>query len=143
MLNQNGVVATALFEESHHGEVFTVGDLTIDVNDLLRKIGETHLLTPKAVGNYLRSLGFNPLKLGNIGRGLRNDAAARQAGFTSWPLIWASNGMILRTIRRWTMAGLGSPAPASRTRRTVSKTTLANFLALKRLAACKPRVRRL
>jgi hypothetical protein len=65
------VVATALFEESHHGGVFTVGDLTIDVNDLLGKIGETYLLTPKAVGNYLRSLGFNPLKLGSIGRGLR------------------------------------------------------------------------
>ena len=65
------VVATALFDQAHHGGVFTVGDLTIDVNDLLEKIGETYLLTPKAVGNYLRSLGFNPIKFGNIGRGLR------------------------------------------------------------------------
>jgi hypothetical protein len=65
------VVATALFTESHHGGVFTVGDLTIEVNDLLGKIGETYLLTPKAVGNYLRSFGFCALKLGNIGRGLR------------------------------------------------------------------------
>jgi hypothetical protein len=65
------VVATALFAESHHGGVFTVGDLTIEVNELLGKIGETYLLTPKAVGNYLRSFGFNPLKLGSMGRGLR------------------------------------------------------------------------
>lgn len=67
------VVATALFDEAHHnrGGVFTVGDLTIDVNALLGKIGETYLLKPRAVGNYLRSLGFNPLKLGSIGRGLR------------------------------------------------------------------------
>jgi hypothetical protein len=65
------VVATALFAESHHGGVFTVGDLTIEVNELLGRIGETCLLKPKAVGNYLRSFGFNPLKLGSIGRGLR------------------------------------------------------------------------
>jgi hypothetical protein len=65
------VVATALFAEAHHGGVFTVGDLTIEVNDWLGKIGETYLLKPRAVGNYLRSLGFNPLKLGSIGRGLR------------------------------------------------------------------------
>ena len=65
------VVATALFDESHHGGVFTVGDLTIEVNELLGKIGETYLLTPRAVGNYLRSLGFSPVKLGSIGRGLR------------------------------------------------------------------------
>lgn len=38
---------------------------------MLRKTGETYLLAPRAVGNYLRSLGFNPLKLGSIGRGLR------------------------------------------------------------------------
>lgn len=65
------VVATALLAESHHGGVFTVGDLTIEVNALLGRIGETYSLTPKAVGNYLRTLGFNTLKLGNIGRGLR------------------------------------------------------------------------
>jgi hypothetical protein len=65
------VVATALFEEAHHRGVFTVGDLTIDVNEWLEKIGETYSLTPRAVGNYLRSLGFSPLKLGSIGRGLR------------------------------------------------------------------------
>jgi hypothetical protein len=67
------VVATALLVEAHHnyGGVFTVGDLTIEVSDLLGKIGESYLLKPRAVGNYLRSLGFNPLKLGSIGRGLR------------------------------------------------------------------------
>lgn len=65
------VVATALFAEAHHGGVFTVGDLTIEVNERLGKIGETYLLTPKAVGNYLRSFGFCPFKLGSIGRGLR------------------------------------------------------------------------
>jgi hypothetical protein len=65
------VVATALFDQAHHRGVFTVGDLTVDVNELLETIGETYLLTPKAVGNYLRSFGFNPFKLGSIGRGLR------------------------------------------------------------------------
>jgi hypothetical protein len=66
------VVGTALFADAHHYRgVFTVGDLTIEVNNLLGKIGETYLLEPRAVGNYLRSLGFNPLKLGSIGRGLR------------------------------------------------------------------------
>jgi hypothetical protein len=65
------VVATALFDEAHHRGVFTVGDLTNDVNELLGKIGETYSLTPKAVGNCLRSFGFNPLKLGSTGRGLR------------------------------------------------------------------------
>jgi hypothetical protein len=64
-------VATALFAESHRGGVFTVGDLAIEVNELLGKIGETYLLTPKAVGNYLRSFGLQTCKLGNIGRGLR------------------------------------------------------------------------
>ena len=93
------VVATALFEESHQRGVFTVGDLTIDVNDLLGKIGETYSLTPKAVGNYLRSFGFNPLKLGSIGRGLRMTQQP-PGKFTSWPLIWESNGPILCTIRR-------------------------------------------
>jgi hypothetical protein len=66
------VVGTALFADAHHYRgVFTVGDLTIEVNNLLGKIGETYLLEPRAVGNYLRSLEFNPLKLGSIGRGLR------------------------------------------------------------------------
>jgi hypothetical protein len=65
------VVATALFAQSHHGGVFTVGDLTSDVNELLEKVGETYFLNPRAVGNYLRSLGFSPLKLGSTGRGFR------------------------------------------------------------------------
>jgi hypothetical protein len=65
------VVATALFSEVHHSGVFTVGDLTIEVNELVEKIGETYFLKPRAVGNYLRSLGFNPLKLGSTGRGFR------------------------------------------------------------------------
>ncbi len=65
------VVATALFGEAHQGGVFTVGDLTTEVNELLEKNGERYFLKPRAVGNYLRSLGFRTLKLGNLGRGLR------------------------------------------------------------------------
>ena len=42
------VVGTALFADAHHYRgVFTVGDLTIEVNNLLGKIGETYLLEPR------------------------------------------------------------------------------------------------
>ena len=66
------VVASALFDECHHQSgALTVGDLTITVNERLVRIGETYLLQPRAVGDYLRSLGLQTCKLGNLGRGLR------------------------------------------------------------------------
>lgn len=65
-------VATALFEDCHHSSgTLTVGDLTITVNDVLERIGETYVLQPRSVGDVLRSLGLQTCKLGNLGRGLR------------------------------------------------------------------------
>jgi hypothetical protein len=65
-------VMTALFFDCHYtGGTLTVGSLACTVSDVLAGNGETYQLSPRAVGSVLRSLGLNPEKLGNQGRGFR------------------------------------------------------------------------
>jgi hypothetical protein len=65
-------VITALYLECHvTGGTLTVGNLTCTVSDVLLGNDETYQLSPRAVGSVLRSLGLNPEKLGNQGRGFR------------------------------------------------------------------------
>ncbi|MBZ5574636.1 MAG: hypothetical protein LAO09_22500 [Acidobacteriia bacterium] len=70
-------VATAIYHECHRGGTITVGDLAFTVNDGLAESGETYKLSPRAVGDVLRSLGLATEKLGNQGRGFRLTSALR------------------------------------------------------------------
>lgn len=71
--------ATGLFEECHTGcGILTAGDLCSTVNGWLAQNGEPDPLTPRAVGDVLRSLGFRTEKLGNRGRGLRLTRAVKR-----------------------------------------------------------------
>jgi hypothetical protein len=65
------VVATALYRDCHRGGALKVGTLTDTVNNGPLERSETYLLTARAVGEVLRSLGLPTEKLGNQGRGLR------------------------------------------------------------------------
>jgi hypothetical protein len=66
------VVLTALYARIHRAtNTLTVQELTFEVDDVLAKAGESYRLTPRKVGEILRSLGFPTQKLGNQGRGLR------------------------------------------------------------------------
>ena len=66
------IVATAALLDCHRtGGTLTVGSLAFTVSDVLLRNGETYQLLPRAVGSILRSLGLNPEKLGNQGRGFR------------------------------------------------------------------------
>jgi hypothetical protein len=65
-------VTTAFFHECHVTEgTLTVGSLACTVSDVLEGNGETYRVSPRRVGSILRSLGLNPVKLGNQGRGFR------------------------------------------------------------------------
>ena len=65
-------VATALYDLCHGtGGALTAGTVAWKVAEVLAAGGETYELTPRAVGEVLRSLGFLTVKLGNQGRGLR------------------------------------------------------------------------
>ncbi len=66
------VVAAALFADCHKetGEL-TMGNLAFSVGRALAENCETYRLSPRAVGEILRSLGLATQKLGNQGRGLR------------------------------------------------------------------------
>jgi hypothetical protein len=66
------VVATALYRECHATRgTLTVGNLTCTVSDVLLGNDETYQLSPRKVGEILRSLGLHTEKLGNQGRGFR------------------------------------------------------------------------
>jgi hypothetical protein len=65
-------VALALLISCHPAaNHLTVGKLSFEVDDVLAHQGETYRLTPRKIGDILRSLGIAPERLGNRGRGLR------------------------------------------------------------------------
>jgi hypothetical protein len=65
-------VATALLASCHPAaNHLTVGQLSFEVEDVLAHQGETYRLTPRKIGDILRSLGIATERLGNRGRGLR------------------------------------------------------------------------
>jgi hypothetical protein len=64
-------VATALYKCCHPApNLLTVGQLSSEVDDVLALQGETYHLTPRKIGDILRSLGIETERLGNRGRGL-------------------------------------------------------------------------
>jgi hypothetical protein len=68
------VVMTALYGRIHiHSAVhtLTVKQLTLLVEFELANLGESYHLSPRKVGEILRSLGFSTQKLGSQGRGFR------------------------------------------------------------------------
>lgn len=96
------VVATAIYRDCHRLGTLTVGSLTITVNEGLAERGEAYTMTPRRVGEILRSLDLPTEKLGNQGRGIRLAAAlvrrihhlARDLGITrsdilSYPTVEA------------------------------------------------------
>jgi hypothetical protein len=64
-------VLTALYKKSHATGALTMSDLSFTVNDVLAENGESCALSPRRVGEIVRSLGLSTEQLGNRGRGLR------------------------------------------------------------------------
>jgi hypothetical protein len=66
------VVFTALYARIHRAtNTLPVQELTFEAEYVLANAGESYRLTPRKVGEILRSLGFPTQRLGNQGRGLR------------------------------------------------------------------------
>ncbi len=101
------IVVETLFAFSHQmsGGEFTVGKLTVGVNDRWVDAGEERPLTARRVGAILKTLGVKTERLGNWGRGIectlqfhrKIHALARNFGITrreitSWMAVKSENG---------------------------------------------------
>ena len=64
-------IMAALYKESHKSGALTMGTLSFSVNDVLAENGESYALSPRRVGEIVRSFGLATEQLGNRGRGLR------------------------------------------------------------------------
>ena len=65
-------VATTLFSVCHRRSgSLTMGELAVEVRQVLINAGETYKLEPRKIGDIVRALGFQTQSLGNQGRGIR------------------------------------------------------------------------
>ncbi len=72
-------VVAGLYCDSHGTGALTMGSLSFTVNNVLGENGESYSLTPRRVGQIVRSFGSATEQLGNQGRGLRlTQATIRQ-----------------------------------------------------------------
>jgi len=115
---------TAVFRRVHIRvagmDMFTVKQLTEDINQMLKNEGEPYSLTPRKVGAILGSLGFRTHKLGSLGRGLKMS--------TDLIMVAHANAKCLGICVGDPKRGPGrSPRPLRRTPRGLSSTQALSY----------------